>query len=270
MSKLYHKLKDIPPIYYFNLDHRTDRREYLEKEFFKYGVENYFRVNSSRYSVDNYEEWKHRVVIDKLRTRIWSLAILIDKIQCIIDWYDSNISDTCLLVEDDISFELVQYWNFDWKTLMNRLPCNWECVQLHIVGNKFVSMNMTKRFRNNHSTGCFLINRSYAERLIKLHYINDKFIFYSNYGYSKNWPEYHYQSVDFVMYEVGITYSIPIFITNSTFLSDEYRDGSINYLAKNTDKAVLDWWKNKSKEYTIDDIFLLDSPKRNQLIFRVN
>ena len=268
--KIHSKLEGLPPIYYFNLDHRKDRREYLEQQFSDHGIQNYFRVNSSRYSVDNYDEWKSKVIIDKLRTKIWSLAILIDKVQCVIDWYNSGISDTCLLVEDDISFELVEYWNFDWKTLMSRLPCNWECVQFHIIGNKFVCMNMTKRLRNNHSTGCFLINRSYAERLIKLHYINNKFTFYSNYGYGKSWPQYHYQSVDFVMYEVGITYSLPIFITKSSFTSDGYRDGGINNMSKNTDDIVFDWWKNESKNYNLDDIFCLDSSKRSELLFLIN
>lgn len=270
MNKLHSKLNGIPPIYYFNLDHRTDRKEYLEEEFSKYGIENYFRVNSSRYSVDNYEEWKSEVVIDKLRTKVWFLATLIDRIRGAIDWYNSDISDTCLLVEDDISFDLVGYWNFDWKTFMNRLPCNWECVQLHIIGNRFVSINMSKWIRNNHSTGCILINRSYVEKLIKLHYINEKFVFYSNYGYSDDWPQYHYQSVDFVMYQVGITYSIPIFTTNYNFISDGYRNGSINEMSKNTDEIVLNWWKNKSKEYLIDDIFCLNSSKRNELLFKIN
>jgi hypothetical protein len=264
------KLDNIPPIYYFNLEHRTDRREYLEKQFSDYGVTDYYRVNSSRYSVDNYEEWKSKVVIDKLRTKIWFLATLVDRMQGIIDWYNSNISETCLMVEDDICFEPVKYWSFDWKTFVNRLPCNWECVQLHIIGERYVNMSLSKWTRNNHSTGCILINRSYAEKLIKFHYINDKFVLYSNYGYNSIWPEYHYQSVDFVLYQIAVTYSIPIFTTNYNFLSDGSRNGQINHMSKNCDEVVLDWWKNKSTEYTLDDIFYLNSFKKMELNLEVN
>jgi hypothetical protein len=264
------KLDNIPPIYYFNLEHRTDRREYLEKQFSDYGVTNYYRVNSSRYSVDNYEEWKPKVVIDKLRTKIWFLATLVDRMRGIIDWYNSNISETCLMVEDDICFEPVKYWNFDWKTFVNRLPCNWECVQLHIIGERYVNMSLSKWTRNNHSTGCILINRSYAEKLIKFHYINDKFVLYSNYGYNSIWPEYHYQSVDFVLYQIAVTYSIPIFTTNYNFLSDGSRNEQINHMSKNCDEVVLDWWKNKSTEYTLDDIFYLNSFKKMELNLEVN
>lgn len=263
------KLKGLPPIYYFNLEHRIDRRKYLEKQFSDYAITNYYRVNSSRYSVDNYEEWKSKVVTDKLRTKVWFLATLIDRMHGIIDWYESNVSETCLIVEDDFCLEPVTHWNFDWKTFVDNLPCNWECVQLHIIGERFVRMNLSKWTRNNHSTGCVLINRSYVEKLIKLHYIDKQFKLYSNYGY-KNWPEYHYQSVDFVLYQIGVTYSIPIFTTNYNFISDGYRNGKINQMSKNCDILVLDWWKNKSQNYTLDDIFYLNSFKKKELTLEVN
>jgi hypothetical protein len=264
------KLKGFPPVYYFNLKYRKDRKEYLEKQFLDHGITDYHRVDSSRYSVDNHKEWKSKVVIDKLRTEVWFLATLVDRIHGIIDWYNSNVSETCLVVEDDICFDTVQYWNFDWQTFVSNLPCNWECIQLHIIGESFVRINLSKWTLNNHSTGCILINRSYAEKLIKLHYIDNKFKLYSNYGYNGNWPEYHYQSVDFVLYQIGVTYSIPLLTTNYNFLSDGLRNGKINHMSKNCDVLVLDWWKNKSQNYTLDDIFCLNSTKRKQLIMEVS
>lgn len=268
--KLHSKLEGLPPIYYFNLDHRTDRKDYIETQFMNYGVTNYHRVNSSRYSVENYKEWKPKVVIDKLRTQVWFLATLVDRMHGIIDWYNSNISETCLMVEDDICFEPIKYWNFDWKTFVDNLPCNWECIQLHIIGETFIQTSLSKWTRNNHSTGCILINRSYAEKLIKLHYIDNQFVLYSNYGYNSNWPEYHYQSVDFVLYQIGVTYSVPIFTTNYNFLSDGYRNGKINHMSKNCDILVLDWWKKTSPNYNLNDIFHLNCLKRKELRLNVD
>jgi hypothetical protein len=264
------KLKQIPPIYYFNLDHRIDRKKYIENQFLKYGIENYTRIQSSRYSTDNFDEWKSKVIVDKLLTKVHFLATLVDRIHGIIDWYNSGISETCLIVEDDICFDTVQYWNFDWNTLMKRIPCNWDCVQLHIIGENFIKTHLSKWTRNNHSTGCVMINRSYAEKLIKLHCDGDKFIFHSNYGYNDLWPKYHYQSVDFVLYQIGITYSIPIFITNSIFESDGYRNGGINYMAKKSDEVTLNWWKNKSSQYSLDDLFCLNTLKGKELILKVD
>ena len=92
---------------------------------------------------------------------------------------------------------------------------------------------------------------------------------YNNYGYEKNWPIYHYQSPDFVPYEIGITYSFPIFITNSTFVSDCY-DGKINIMARKSDSLVLKWWREDSQKYSLDDLFNIDSPKRKELIVPIS
>lgn len=264
------KLINIPPIYYFNLDHRKDRREYLENHFSTHEIKNYFRVSSSRYSVSNYDDWKDKVVTDKLRTRVWFLATLIDRIHGILEWYKSDVSETCLVVEDDICFDTSKYWSFDWNHFVDRLPINWECIQLHIIGEKYIKMNLSKWSVNNHSTGCMLINRSYAEKLRKLYFKDGKFILHSNYGYNNDFPEYHYQSVDFVMYQVGITYSMPLFTTNYNFSSDGLRNGGINTMAKNCDIIVKNWWSTQSKNYSHDDLFYLNSRNSNNLILKVN
>ena len=83
------------------------------------------------------------------------------------------------------------------------------------------------------------------------------FKFHNNYGLLKSWPIYHYQSADFIPYEIGITYSFPIFITNSNFLSDSCI-GKINMMARKSDSLVLKWWRDESQKYSLDDLFLLD------------
>ena len=130
-------------------------------------------------------------------------------------------------------------------------------------------MGVTKRSRNNHGATCYLINRRYAKKLIDMHYVDGKFKFYNNYGYGIGWPIYHYQSPDFVPYEVGITYSFPIFITNSTFGSDCY-DGKINMMARKSDSLVLKWWREDSQKYSLDDLFLLDKLRKKELIIPIS
>jgi hypothetical protein len=43
---LNNKLKGIPHIYYINLDHEIQRKEYMESEFKQLGIVNYTRVNA--------------------------------------------------------------------------------------------------------------------------------------------------------------------------------------------------------------------------------
>ena len=251
------KLKNIPHIRYLNLDERVDRREYLENQFKKYGISNYVRISANRYGPHNYKDWGHQLIFEKRNNKISYISILVNQLQSIIDWYNENVSETCLILEDDLNFSTTKYWSFNWDYLVSRLPCNWDCVQLHIIGGSYIPMGLTRRTRNNHGATCYLINRRYAKKLIDMHYVNGKFKFYNNYGYEKNWPIYHYQSPDFVPYEIGITYSFPIFITNSTFGSDCY-DGKINMMARKSDSLVLKWWRDESQKYSLDDLFLLD------------
>ena len=263
------KLKNIPHIRYLNLDERVDRRDYLENEFKKYGISNYVRISANRYDPHNYKDWEHQLIFEKRNNKISYISILVNQLQSIIDWYNENVSETCLILEDDLNFTTTKYWSFDWDYLVSRLPCNWDCVQLHIIGERYIPMGVTKRSRNNHGATCYLINRRYAKKLIDMHYVDGKFKFYNNYGYGIGWPIYHYQSPDFVPYEVGITYSFPIFITNSTFGSDCY-DGKINMMARKSDSLVLKWWKDASQKYSLDDLFLLDKLRKKELIIPIS
>ena len=38
MTKFDDKLKGLPPIYYLNMDHRTERKAHLENEFSKWDI----------------------------------------------------------------------------------------------------------------------------------------------------------------------------------------------------------------------------------------
>jgi hypothetical protein len=268
IENIKNKLQGIPHIRYLNLDERVDRKEYIEKQFNIFEITDFVRVSANRYSPHNFDEWEKNLLIDKRKNKISYISILINQLQSIIDWYNDSISETCLILEDDLSFLTTKYWNFNWKYFENHLPCNWDCVQLHIIGERYIPMGLTKRTRNNHAATCYLINRRYAEKLIQMHYFDGKFKLYNNYGYT-NWPIYHHQSPDFVPYEIGITYSFPLFITNFNFGSDCY-GGKINGMAKKSDILVSKWWKNVSQKYSPVDLFSLDTKKRKELTIPIS
>ena len=263
------KLKNIPHIRYINLNNRIDRKEYIENQFKEYGITDYIRISADRYGPHNYEDWESKLIFNQRDNKVSYISILVNQLQSIIDWYNENISENCLILEDDLNFVSVKFWPFDWDYFIGRLPCNWDCVQLHIIGEKFIPMGLTRRTRNNHGATCYLINRRYAKKLIDMHYVDGKFKFYNNYGYGENWLKYHYQSPDFVPYEIGVTYSFPIFITNSNFASDCY-GGLVNLMAKKSDYKTIKWWKDESKKYSLDDLFNIDSPKRKELVIPIS
>jgi len=268
VENIKYKLKGVPHIRYLNLDERSDRKECIEKQFNIFGITDYVRVSANRYSPENFNEWKKKLLIKKINNKISCLSILINQLQSIVDWHNNSVSETCLILEDDLSFLTAKYWNFNWKYFEQHLPINWDCVQLHIIGEKYIPMGLTKRTRNNHSATCYLINRRYAEKLIEMHHVNGKFKLYENYGYGDNWPIYHYQSADFVPYEIGVTYSFPLFITTSSISSNGYKE-PINSMAKTSDYFTLKWWKEESDKFSLSDLFSLDSHQRKNLMISV-
>lgn len=269
INSLRFKLKKIPHIFYLNLNQRIDKKDYVEKQFQLLEIKNFTRVSANRFSVDDFNSWRNKITGDPLN-EIPRLSTLLNQFQVIVDWYDSNISDHCIIAEDDVNFLTAKYWPFTWEHFFSRLPCNWDCVQLHVIGEHFIPMGLTKRSKNNHSAACYLINRSFASKLKDMHYVDGKFKFYSNYGYDPSWPKYHYQSADFVPYQIGVTYTFPLFVTNSDFMSDSYKN-SKNFMAKKSDQLALEWWKNLiNNKYTLEDIFSRDSDKRVELNLEVN
>lgn len=269
INSLRFKFKKIPHIFYLNLNQRIDKKDYVEKQFQLLEIQNFTRVSANRFSVNDFNSWRDKIIGDSLN-EIPRLSTLLNQFQVIVDWYDSNISDHCIIAEDDVNFLTAKYWPFTWEYFISRLPCNWDCVQLHVIGEHFIPMGLTKRSKNNHSAACYLINRNFASKLKEMHYVDGKFKFYNNYGYDSLWPKYHYQSADFVPYQIGVTYTFPLFVTNSDFMSDSYKN-SKNFMAKKSDQLTLEWWKNLiNNKYTLENIFSRDSDKRVELNLKVN
>ena len=268
ITSLRYKLKTIPHIFYLNLNKREDRKQYIEKQFKLLGIENFTRISADRYSIETFNLWKNKISCKTLN-EIPRLSTLLNQLQVIIDWYDSNSSEHCIILEDDINFFTAKYWPFTWEYFFSKLPCNWDCVQLHVIGEYFVPMGLSNRSKNNHSAACYLINRNFASKLKEMHYIDGKFTFYTNYGYDETWLKYHYQSADFVPYQIGVTYTFPLFVTNSNFMSDSYCN-STNFMARKSDFVTLTWWKGiNTTQYTLEDLFAIDSPKRKEFNLKV-
>jgi len=256
-------LNSIPPIRYLNLDKNEDRRFYIENQFKKHGITDFKRISADRFGVYKFDEWNFdgELLIEKQR-----ISCLLNQLQSVIDWYNEETSETCLIVEDDLNLDLCKYWGFDWEYFQSHLPCNWDCVQLQVVGEKYVPMGLSVRNRTLHGSACYMVNRHYAEKVIKLFYNDGVFRLPTNYGYYYAGPlRYHYQSSDWVPYNVGVTYSFPLFITNTSFVS-ELLIGEINKMVIKSDKLVANWWVNKSKDYSLDELFCAQNPDRMKLI----
>ena len=90
-------------------------------------------------------------------------------------WYETSDSPYAVIMEDDCKLDLVKYWNFTWRDFYSKLPYDWDVIQLAIISTGDIHVGIHKRFVNDFSTACYIINRHHAEKLIKFHCRKNKY-----------------------------------------------------------------------------------------------
>ena len=266
MILLNEKLKGIPTIYYTNLDHRVDRREYMESQFNYWGITNYHRISSSKYRSTEEYKWQHLILDNKIIFGSAALANSITQIEMIKNWLDTTDEENLIIMEDDYDLSLIEYWNFDWEYLMDNIPENWDCIQLGFENSCTIPFYLHPTL-HNHGFGPCLINRDYAKKIIKLHYFNGKFklnIKTNDVRYSE-----YYGMVDSFILEDGKSYSLPLITNNPDLGSDYDLDGIPVEWHKKCRDLYYDWWKNEHQKYTLNDFFTYGQPDKFKMIKKV-
>jgi hypothetical protein len=268
---LENKLEYLPPVYYINLDHRVDRREYIESQFDYWSIKNYKRISASKYLPEKYKEWKD-IVIEKEILECKSLmSCALNHIETIVNWYDRNSSKTCIIMEDDLSLHNIEYWNFDWDYFQNNLPENWECIQLYFCRTDYVPMFLHKReYNTSYSAACYLINRSYAKKVKDLMYFDGKYkLTLKDGSYQKK-----YEKTDIIadanLFDIGITYSIPLFSLNVDITNDsEQNIFGTNPIDVKSTNLINNWWKNEHHKFSLEDFFTYGKPNDHKMTKQV-
>jgi GR25 family glycosyltransferase involved in LPS biosynthesis len=244
------KLKNFGPVYLINLKDHTHRLENARKEFDKYGVTDYAVIEA----VDGRNsDLSNLISGDYPRLKASEIGCVMSHIKALNHWLETSNSDYAIIMEDDFSFDTVQFWQWDWEYVYNNIPKNADIVQLIMIKNDPVTFSIHKKqpykketnMTYSWSTACYLIKREYAQKLVKIHYSKQKYRL-PHHGY-KN------QAADVILYNLGNAYSIPLFthmldIKNSI----NHQHGSFHSRSK---ENIDNWWKNNSSNYTKDQFF---------------
>ena len=177
-------------------------------------------------------------------------------------------------MEDDLSLANIKYWNFDWTYFENNLPENWECVQLYYCttyqpDGLSVPMFLHKRYDSG-SAAAYLINRSYARKLKELLYRNGKYrlTFFDN-SFHRKYSKTHIIQDD-VLFDIGITYSVPLFNLNVDLGGDnQQNDHKMFPIDMICSKLIEDWWKNHHHKFSLEDFFTYGKPNDSKMIIKV-
>lgn len=196
--------------YWINLDKSTDRREFMEEQFKKTGLEN-IRIKAvtpdDLYDViDDYDNLQKK---KKYGTR--DLSCLSSHFKALNEGYKSG-DDYFVIMEDDT----YMLFDINYKNLISSLPDDVEVVQASVSNSGccyqlYNIYNQTNQFfyKWNYiipSCGFYIVSRKAAEKLIKQFYKNDidKYNFHSS-TYDLYADVLIYQSTN--SYSTGIPYT---------------------------------------------------------------
>ena len=278
---LNNKLKNIPKIYYINLDERPDRKNYTESQFDKLKINNWERYSASKYRVENLEDWQ-LLLSDKLNTKsnpniIWC-AQTITYLNLIEDWLITTSDEYAIIIEDDYDLLMSKYWHFDWEFFMNNIPYDWDIIQLSYE-NPFVYPCFLHPTLDSSGVGSLLINRHFAEKLIRLHKIDGKYCidksrnkmssyYWSNQGEPPNHVQ-EFLAIDYLV-KIGRSYSIPLMYSSVDWgKQDELNNvGADQYRCfKQCEYACKYWWTKLRDKFTLDEFFTYGKPNDYYVIF---
>ena len=246
-NKSAYKLQNIPPIYYLNLDGQPDRKKYVEDHFKYWEIEDYTRISA----YDGREDDLGDIIKGTYPADMTSgeVGCTTSHLKAIKHWYATSDSSYALIMEDDIDLGLVNFWNFSWREFMAKLPYDWDVVQLAIICTGSIHVKLHKRFVNDFSTACYMINRHHAEKLLKFHERDGK--------YKLDNGAKPRAVADDLIYNSGNTYAVPIFLYKVQMGSSIHPE-HVDAIHKASYDALSTWWQQQGVNFNIDDLMNYD------------
>ena len=241
------KLRNFGPIYYLNLDGQPERKEYMESQFKYWDIENYTRISA----YDGREDDLGDIVYGRYPENITSgeLGCITSHLKAIKHWMETSDSPYAVIMEDDCMLDIAKYWNFTWTDFYSKLPYDWDVVQLAIISTGDVHVSLHKRFVNDFSTACYIINRHHAEKLLRHHVRGEKYRLDNG---VKPRPV-----ADDLIYNSGNTYSIPILLYKIE-LGSTIHPEHIDAFHKGNHNGIYNFWSQRGSEIDISALMNYD------------
>jgi len=246
-NKAAFKLKGIGPIYYVNLDGQPERKQYMEEQFEYWEIKNYERISA----YDGREDDLGHIIKGRYPDQMTpgEIGCVTSHLKAIKHWMETSDSPYAIMMEDDCALDLVQCWNFNWRDLYCRFPYDWDVVQIAIICTGDVHVKIHKRFVNEFSTACYVINRHHAEKLIRLHCRGDKYKLDNG---VKPRPV-----ADDLIYNSGNTYALPLLLYRIE-LGSTIHPEHIDVFHKGNFNVQNNYWKTSGADMSIEDRMDLD------------
>jgi hypothetical protein len=253
-------LDGIPHVYCFTLPDKVDRHVYMKNQFDHYNI-NYSMV-----------VMRDNDILHKLspghseKASIRCLAYNCYLIDTLRNWYSESKDEYVILMEDDYDFSLIDLWHFSWGDLMDRLPYDWDCLQMGFECADKVRFYLHP-IKPNYSTGPSLLKRSYVEKLISLFFDGTGYNFkgivanahYLNRDSGLNDGKYFIDlagTPDYFICQCGKTYSLPLIPCNPLLVGASHKGEwypMMTFIF--CYEAYHEWWTHDRDKFTLDEFF---------------
>jgi len=261
------KLENFPKVYYISLEESIGRRKNIDSQFGEYQIKP-TPIISKRFKYSN------DIVCGKYLDQLLpgTIGCAVSHLKAIKHWYTHTIDDYGFFCEDDLSLETVKYWDFTWQEFVDKLPEDWECVQLTYLreGGDIPSLELKPREWNDWSVTAYIINREYAKKII------DSYCDGSAYKLELKDSDVM-PLVETLFYSLGKVYSVPLFVEDcsggTTFVESEHHNPSLHDRThKISSENTLEMWRQKHmSSKRIVDYFPFFAPTgREMLELRIN
>jgi GR25 family glycosyltransferase involved in LPS biosynthesis len=227
------KLEGFGPIYVINMERSKDRKEYIEKHFEEYGILEYDFVKG----IDGSKEDLTQLInnLDQLPVSKNEISCGMSHLKAIGHWLENSDSEYAIIMEDDVSLETVNNWNFTWKDFFQAVDQKYDILQLAITNNFTINNRLHLRETLDWCAAVYLIKREFAEKLVKKYKVNEKYTFSANRRFSV--PEG-------VVYTDSLCYSIPLFTYTNQFESSLNQNHVDTIHANSRNQTLVYWQKN--------------------------
>jgi len=255
------KLINLPPVHYISVDYCTERREKLHQKFSEFGIK-----NITGHIFEKYDDTQHEIITEYIdRLSIGSRGPVTSHLKAIKQWYNNTTEEVAFFCEDDLSMELVQYWNFTWDEFYNSLPEDWEIVQLAWLREEEFD-RFKIGFRNRcwcDWSGCaYIIKREFAKKLIDNYYYDGRFhldVKGSDIQFREDWAKV--PVIETIIFSpLGRVYGAPLFTEDLSFMpsyvdpnTEEGKKQPVNSYHHESYKFNLNWWKTIGCNQTIEE-----------------
>ena len=247
-NKATFKLKNLPPIYYLNLDEEPERNIFMESQLKYWEIENYTRISA-------YDGRGDRDLGHILKGRYpdgmssGEVGCTTSHLKAMKHFLETSDAPCALMMEDDCDIGTVAHWPFEWRDFFCKIPYDYDVIQLVVINPASIHLQMHRRFINDFSTACYLITRRHAQKLIDLHVRGDK--------YKLDNGVKPRAVADDLIYNSGNTYAVPIFLYKVQ-LGSSIHPEHVDAIHKASYNALTNWWLQSGVDVPIDKLMNFD------------